>query len=112
MKLLDKTYVENFETGNIKYTDEVSPLKTSLKSLVTLLHEPLEDTIEHSLSQGTDGVRDLILVPTLGDELVTDLDLGLGQELVQVHTVNTEELANSLTNLFIERLKPKVIVDT
>jgi len=94
-----KTYVENFETGNIEYTDEVSSLESSLKGHVTLLYEPLEDTIEDGLSQGTNGVGYLLDGPTLGDEFVTDLDLGLGQVPVEISTFNSEKLTDGITDL-------------
>jgi hypothetical protein len=93
------TYVENFETSNIQHTDEGDALLLGVKSFVTLLDEPFEETIEHTLAQGTDGVGDLILVTTLGDELVTDLDAGLEQVLVQVLAINTEQLGDLLTSL-------------
>lgn len=94
-----KTYVENFEAGDIQHTDEVNPLESSLQSDVTLLDQPLEGTIEHGLSHGADGGGHLVLVPALGHELVTDLDSGLGQVLVQVHAVNAEQLAEELASL-------------
>lgn len=99
MYIVPKTHVEDFETGNVEYTNEVSALEASLKGDVTLLHKPLEDTIEHGLSHGTDGVGYLLDAPTLGDELVTDLDLGLGQVPVEISTVDTEKLGNGITNL-------------
>lgn len=93
------THVEDFETSNIQYTDEVLPLLLGVQGLVTLLHQPLEQPVEHTLAKGTDGVGDLVLVTTLGDELVSDLDAGLQQALVQVLAVDTEELGDLLTVL-------------
>lgn len=74
-------------------------LLLGVQSLVTLLDEPLEETIEDTLAEGTDGVGDLVLVTTLGDELVSDLDAGLQQVLVQVLAVATKKLGDSLTLL-------------
>lgn len=96
------THVEDLETGNIQYTDEVLPLLLGVQSLVTLLDEPLEETIEDTLAEGTDGVGDLVLVTTLGDELVSDLDAGLEQVLVQVLAVDAKELGNPLTLLELD----------
>lgn len=76
------THVEDFETSDVQYTDEVNPLESSLKSDVTLDDQPLEAAVEHSLGQGAHGVIHLVDVSALGHELVTDLDLGLGQILV------------------------------
>lgn len=75
------------------------PLLLGVQSLVTLLNKPLEETIEHTLAEGTDRVGDLILVTTLSNELVTDFDAGLQQVLVQVLGVDTEELGDLLTIL-------------
>jgi hypothetical protein len=92
------TYVENFETSNIQHTDEGVTLLLGVKCFVTLLDEPFEETIEHTLAESTDGVGDLILVTTLGDELVTDLDAGLKQVLVEILAVDTEQLGDLLTS--------------
>ena len=53
------TYVENFETGNIEYTDKLGTLLTSFESDVDTPNQPLEQTIEHGLSHGTDGIQHL-----------------------------------------------------
>lgn len=37
-----ETYVEDLETGDIQYTDEMLPLLFGVQGLVTLLHQPLE----------------------------------------------------------------------
>lgn len=92
------TYIENFETSNIQDTDERGTLLLGVKSLVTLLDQELEDTIEDTLAESTDGVGDLILVLTLGDELGTDLDTWLKQVLVEIGAVNTEQLGDLLTS--------------
>lgn len=54
-----KTYVEDFKTGDIQYTDEELPLGFGIKSLVDPLDQPVEHTIVQRLSQGSDGVGDL-----------------------------------------------------
>ena len=51
------TYVENFETSNIQYTDELDTFLTSFQSLVDSLYQPLEQTIENSLRHGSDRVK-------------------------------------------------------
>jgi len=74
-----KSYVEDLEAGNIEHTNEHGTLHAGLQGLVTLFHDPLEEAIEHALGQSANGVIDLGDIPTLGDELSTDLDLGLAQ---------------------------------
>lgn len=93
------TYVEDFETCNIQHTNELSALLLGVQSLVTLLDQPLEETIEDTLAKGTDRVGDLVLVLTLGDELVTDLNTWLQQILVQIVSADTEQLSNTVTIL-------------
>uniref|UniRef100_A0A8W7NY04 Uncharacterized protein n=1 Tax=Anopheles coluzzii TaxID=1518534 RepID=A0A8W7NY04_ANOCL len=56
-------------------------------------------TIEDTLAKGTDRVGDLVLVLTLGDELVTDLNTWLQQILVQIVSADTEQLSNTVTIL-------------
>lgn len=74
-------------------------LLLGIQSLVTLLDQPLEETIEDTLAQSTNGVGDLLDVTTLGDELVTDLDAGLEQVLVQLSGIATEQLGHTATFL-------------
>lgn len=97
-----KTYVENLETGDIQYTDKVLPLLLGIQGLVTLLHQPLEQPVEHRLRHGAYGVSYLVLVTTLGDELVTDLDPWLQQVLVKIGTVATKQLGHAITFLQCE----------
>lgn len=93
------TYVEDLETSNIQHTDELLTLLLGVECLVTLLHQPLEQPIEHSLAQGSDGVGDLVLVTALGNELVTDLNPGLQQVLVQLVAVSAAQLGHTGTLL-------------
>lgn len=74
-----KTYVEDFKTSNIQYTNEVLPFLFGVQSFVTFFHQELEQPVKHGLGHGTDGVGYLVDVPTLGDEFVTDLDPGFDQ---------------------------------
>lgn len=97
-----KTYVENLETGNIQYTDEVLPLLLGVQGLVTLLHQPFEHPVEHRLRHGAYGIGYLVLVTTLGDELVTDLDPWLQQVLVKIGTVAAQQLGHAITFLKCE----------
>jgi len=100
------TYIKNLETGNVQHTNEVISLVLGFKSLVDSDDEPLEHTIVQRLGQGADGVGNLVLVTTLGHELVADLDLGLQETLLQVACVDAQEESyllslcneNSITN--------------
>lgn len=91
------TYVEDFETSNIQHTDEMLTLLLGVKSFVTLLHQPLEETIEDTLAESTDGVGYLVLVTTLGNELVTDLDAWFQQVLVQFLAIAAEQFRDTFT---------------
>jgi hypothetical protein len=91
------TYIEDFETSNIQYTNEGNTFLASFQGFVTFFDQPFEETIEHTLAEGTNGVVDLILVTTLCDELVTDLDTWFQQVLVQILTVNTQQFGDLLT---------------
>lgn len=74
-------------------------LLLGVKSLVTLLNQPFEHPVEHGLRHGADGVEDLVDITTLGDELVTDLDLGLQQGVVEERRVDTQQLGDTFTIL-------------
>lgn len=95
----ENTHVEDFKTSNIQYTNEMLTLLLGIQSLVTLLDQPFEETIEDTLAQSTNGVGDLLDVTALGDELVTDLDAGLEQVLVQLSGVAAEQLRHTATLL-------------
>lgn len=75
------------------------PLLLGVQGLVTFLHQPLEHPVEHRLRHGADGIGYLVLVTTLGDELVTDLDPWLQQVLVKIGTVAAKQLSHALTFL-------------
>lgn len=94
-----ETYVENLETGDIQYTNEVLPLLLGIQGLVTLLHQPFEQSVEHRLRHGAHGIGYLVLVTTLGDKLVTDLDPWLQQVLVKVGTVAAKQFSHAVTFL-------------
>merc|ERR1719266_2414346 len=61
---------------------------------MTLLDEPLEQTIEAGPGNTTGGVSGLLAGLTLGDPLGTDLDTGLTEGLDHGDRVNTEALGN------------------
>jgi hypothetical protein len=99
------TYIENLETSNIQYTNELLTLLLSVERDVDLFDEPLEESIEQTLAHGTTGVGDLVLVTTLGHKLVTDLDPRLQQVLVQIQAINSQKLSNPLSFLLLIRIR-------
>jgi len=94
-----ETYVENLETSDIQHTDEVLSLLLGVQGLVTFLHQPLEQSVEHGLRHSAYGVGYLVLVTTLGHELVTDLDPWFQQVLVKIGTVTAKQLGHAITLL-------------
>lgn len=99
-----KTHVEDLESGDIQYTDEVVPLLLRVQSVVTFLDQELEATIKHGLSQGTHGVRALIFGSTLCHKLVPDFDTRFAQILVQIGGGDAQQVGHSLTLLCAVRL--------
>lgn len=91
------TYVEDLETGNIQDTDEVLSLLFGVQSFVDSSDHPLEETIENGLRQGTDRVADLLFASSLSDELVSYFDSRFAQILVQIGSVQTQEVSDSFT---------------
>lgn len=103
-QLLETVLVEDLKTGNIEHTDEVLSLLLGVQGLVQLLHHPLEETIEHGLSEGTDRVGDLSGVSALGHKLIADLDARLAQVLVQISGIEAKQVGGLLTLLRTVRL--------
>lgn len=95
----EETYIEDLETGNIQYTDEVLPLLLRVQSLVTFFHQPFEQPVEHGFRHGAHRIRHLILVTALRHELVTDLDPWFQQVFVKVGTVATQQFGHAFTFL-------------
>ena len=54
-----ETYIEDLEAGNVEHTDEAMTLLLGVQGEVDLLDQPLEETVEHGLSHGTNRVVDL-----------------------------------------------------
>lgn len=94
-----KTYVEDFKTGDIQYTDEMLPLLLRVQGFVTFFDQPLKQPVEHGLRHGTHRVCYLILVTTLCYELVTDLNPWFQQVLVKIGTVATKQFGDTFTFL-------------
>ena len=82
-----EAYVENFKAGNVEHTDESSSFLSSGQSLVANCDQVFEETIKQTLGQSTDGIVALVDVHALRHKLVTDLNLGFGDVLVQIHGI-------------------------
>lgn len=93
------TYVEDFESGNIKNTDEVNSLLLCVQRLVDALHEPFEQTIEHCLGQGAHRGYNLSEVSTLSDHFSADLNARLQQVLVQFVSFEAKKFGDSFSFL-------------
>ena len=64
--------------------------------------EPLEQPFEHGLTERSDGVVDLSIVPALRDELGPDLDLRLQEVEVQVVRGQAQQRGDDLPFLEAE----------
>merc|ERR1719266_2528775 len=80
---------------------------------MTLLDEPLEQTIEAGPGNTTGGVSGLLAGLTLGDPLGTDLDTGLTEGLDHGDSINTETLSNLPCDIsFLGQLAFSLVVAT
>lgn len=50
------TYIENFKTSNIQYTNEIVSLILGVKGLVYSGYQPFEHTVIQRFSHSTDGI--------------------------------------------------------
>ena len=80
--------------------------------MVTLDDEPLEDAVEDGPGDTTNTVGSLVAGLTLGHPLSADLDLGLGQVLVEVSALSTAELTNGVTSLRNNNIGLENVPDT
>lgn len=71
----------------------------SVQGFVTFLDQEFEQSVEHGLWHGTNGVRYLVDITTLGDEFVTDLDSWFDKGLVESRSLNSQKLTDALTFL-------------
>ena len=101
------THVEDLEASNVQHTDERVSLETGFKSFITLGNDELEDAVKQSLGHGAHGVVALVNVHTLGHKLSADLDLRLGDVLIQISGVSTDHLGDLFTSL---RAKTKNVI--
>lgn len=85
------TYIENLETSDIQYTDEVLTFNFGVKCLIDTQHKPGEETVVKRLSQGVHGVVDLSHGLTLGHVFIADLDLGLQEGGQKILGIDTEQ---------------------
>lgn len=53
------TYIEDFEPGNIQYTDKVLSLLFGVQGFITFLNQVFEHSVEHTFGHGTHRVHDL-----------------------------------------------------
>lgn len=54
------TYIENFKTSNIQYTNEMLTFLLRVQSFVTFFHHEFEKPVKHTFRHGTYRIRDLL----------------------------------------------------
>merc|ERR1719166_897383 len=90
--LLEAVVLEDLKASNVKHSAEVGLLERGVnKSVVTLLNEPLEQSVKDGSADTSDSSGGLLAGLTLGDPLGTDLDPGLAEHLDHLHGVDSEE---------------------
>merc|ERR1719507_1765481 len=89
--LLEAVVLKDLEAGNVEHSTEVSFLQSGInKSVVAFLDQPLEEAIEDSTSNATNGSGGLVASLTLGDPFSADLDPGLAEDLDHLEGVDHE----------------------
>merc|ERR550532_477632 len=90
--LLEAVVLEDLETSDIEDSTEVGLLQAGVNEcVVTLLNQPLEDTVEDSPGNTTSSSSGLLHSLALGHPLGSDLDPGLAESLEQRHGLNTAQ---------------------
>jgi len=91
-QLLEGVETEDFETGNIETTDEEGSWQLGGQSFVTVLGDPVEQSLEDTLGESSSTVVDLLWGLTLANVFGTDLDSWLAQVLAHIGRVQAEEV--------------------
>merc|ERR1712048_912735 len=90
--LLEAVVLENLETSDIEHSAEVGLLQAGVnEGVVTLLNQPLEETVKDGPGDTTSGSSSLLHSLTLGHPLGSDLDPGLAESLEQRTGLNTAQ---------------------
>jgi len=90
--LLKTIVFKDLKTSNIQDSTEVGLLQSRVnKSVITLLNEPLEQTVIDSSGNTSNSIGGLLTSLTLGDPLCTDLDSWLAEGLDHGKGINTTE---------------------
>merc|ERR1740131_865230 len=86
---------KDLKTSNIKHSTEVSFLEGSInQSIITLLNEPLEDSVKDGPGNTCSGTSGLFDVLSLGDPLSSDLDPGLTEGLDHCSCIHPKRSRN------------------
>jgi len=84
--------LKNLKASNVKHSTEVGLLQGSInKSVITLLNQPLEETVKNGSGNTTNSIGCLLASLTLGHPLSTDLDPGFAERLDERGSINTAE---------------------
>ena len=97
-------YLKDLKTSNVQHTDERHTLESRGKSFITLGHQPTEHTVVDSLGHGAHRVVALVNVHAFSHKLSTDLDLRLGDVLVQISAIHYHHLGDLVTSLIVKRI--------
>merc|ERR1719400_3022114 len=90
--LLEAVVLENLETSDIEHSAEVGLLEAGIdEGVVTLLNEPLEETVKDGPGDPASSSSSLLHSLTLGHPLGSDLDPGLAERLEQRGGLNTTQ---------------------
>merc|ERR550532_1874913 len=90
--LLEAVVLEDLETSDIEDSAEVGLLQAGVNEcVVTLLNQPLEDTVEDGSGDTTSSSSGLLHSLALGHPLGSDLDPGLAESLEQRSGLNTAQ---------------------
>merc|ERR550519_2229927 len=89
--LFESVVLKDLKSGNIKHSTEVCLLEGGInKGIVTLLDEPLEDTVKDCPGNTSSGHGGLLAGLTLDHPLSSDLDPGLAESLEESNSVHTK----------------------
>ena len=68
-----KIYFKYFETRNVKYADEILPLRFDIECFIDSFHEPVEAAAVNGLAQGANRIYNLIPILAFVDVLIANL---------------------------------------
>merc|ERR1719383_219102 len=92
-KLLEGVELENLETGDIQHTNEGLSWIGRVQRVVDKTHDPIKETSVQRLGSSGDGESDLVLVLSLFDVVLADLQLGLHEGVDEEVGIGADQLS-------------------